>query len=114
MTENYTQLCKDIATNVQAATLEKLTDWAEVYLDVRFDGHGNFHTKIRAKSVTQENVSVSDDMDLSLMLIDLDLERTTIGEEWFGFLMTITKDGQCNCKLNYDSDTYNDASFFAK
>jgi hypothetical protein len=81
-------------------------------IDVRFDHHGGFNSKIRSVH-SGDSVVITMPADLTLLVLSLDsLRRQLTQDMWHGFRLTVTADQQCEMMYNYDPNCADDPTFY--
>jgi hypothetical protein len=98
---------------VAAANAEpKARGWTEVTLDTRYSPHGSMQFRtIRAK-VAGRSVDV-DGLYGNLAGLTREIRMCNQGEPFFGFILTISDQGEVDIRLNYDPNCYNDPNIAA-
>src|SRR5262249_5182183 len=88
------------------------TDWSEIHLDVRYSKNGSpISGKIRS-TVDGQPVSVSM-LYGSVTGLVKEIWDVWKGERFYGFVMSITAEGEVDIRLNYDRNSFADPGFWA-
>lgn len=115
MTEELEKLLKRLGQAVTADVESGVGSkaWVHASLDARYhQSDGSVLGKLRVQFQNGEAGSCRTGSDTSLCLILLNDLRQSVGEEWFGLLLTVTPVGHCDAKFDYDPECSEDSSFW--
>jgi hypothetical protein len=115
--EDFNALLNTIASKLYDDVFSELGDqaWCRCFLDARFDpeGSGAISCKIRVQTANERVVSATGS-SLSFDLIAMRrLRESLFANAWYGLLLTVDANRQCQAKLNYDPKCYDDPAFYA-
>jgi len=105
---------RPLASVIHAAATESGA-WVAVVLDARFsyaDQEGSFVDKVRVDRADGSQSSVSLPVEGVHRLVSLGNERPSGKDRWYGLLLRVTAEGECEVRLNYDPDCAQDSSFY--
>jgi hypothetical protein len=87
--------------------------WTAVVLDVRYSANAkSFIDKTRVEYKDGTRSSVRLPAEVVMQLINLGNSRPQGKDRWYGMLLRVSPEGQCETQFNYDSHCAEDESFY--